>query len=369
LQAVKTLALALALLAAAPAGAETVYVSNEQDNTISVIDGVTFSVAATIAVGRRPRGIALSPDRRRLFVAIGDDDRIDVVDLAARKVVDVLPSGEDPELFAVHPDGKRLFVANENDNQVTVIDIAQKKIVREIEVGVEPEGMAVSPDGTLVVCTSETTSMAHFIDAGTYEVVDNVLVDTRPRMAAFTPDAKQVWVSSELRGTVSVLGAERREVEAIIEFAIPGVPRELVQAVGIALARDGRAYVALGPANRVAEIDMKSLKVLRYYLVGQRVWHIALSLDEKRLYSANGNSGDVTVIDLERRGHGRPDGAPFHQGAPEGGHRAGEGRWRLPGRQAPCLPRDGEGHGRRWTGCRSYREGDRLLPNAGVPDT
>jgi YVTN family beta-propeller protein len=26
-----------------------------------------------------------------------------------------------------------------------------------------------------------------------------------------------------------------------------------------------------------------------------------LSADEKRLYTANGNSGDVTVIDLERR--------------------------------------------------------------------
>jgi YVTN family beta-propeller protein len=40
--------------------------------------------------------------------------------------------------------------------------------------------------------------------------------------------------------------------------------------------------------------------VLRLYLVGQRVWHIALSPDERRLYSANGNSSDVSVIDLER---------------------------------------------------------------------
>jgi PQQ-dependent catabolism-associated beta-propeller protein len=300
-QALKNLALVLALLAASAAGAETVYVSNEQDNTISVIDGGTLAVTATIPVGRRPRGIALSPDKSQLYVAVGDDNRIDVVDLASRKVVDALPSGEDPELFVVHPDGKRLFVANENDNLVSVLDLEAKRVIEEIQVGVEPEGMAVSPDGRLVVCTSETTSMAHFIDAKTYEVVDNVLVDTRPRMAAFTADGKQVWVSSELRGTVTVMGAEHRGVEAIIEFPVPGVPRDLVQAVGIALARDGRGYVALGPANRVAEIDAKSFRVLRYYLVGQRVWHIALSADEKRLYAANGGSGDVTVIDLLRQ--------------------------------------------------------------------
>jgi PQQ-dependent catabolism-associated beta-propeller protein len=212
-----------------------------------------------------------------------------------------LPSGEDPERFVVHPDGKRLFVANENDNVVSVLDIEKRKVVEEIQVGVEPEGMAVSPDGRLVVCTSETTSMVHVIDAATYQVIDNVLIDTRPRAAAFSADGKEIWLTSELRGTATVIGADDRAVRGTIEFSVQGVPREQVQAVGVALTREGRAYVALGPANRVAEVDAKSLKVLRYYLVGQRVWNLALSGDEKRLYTANGNSGDVSVIDLERQ--------------------------------------------------------------------
>jgi YVTN family beta-propeller protein len=83
---------------------------------------------------------------------------------------------------------------------------------------------------------------------------------------------------------------------------VPGVPRELVQAVGIQLTRDGtRAFVALGPSNRVAEVDARTLQVTRLYLVGHRVWHIALAPDEKRLYTANGGSGDVSIIDLGRR--------------------------------------------------------------------
>ena len=61
-------------------------------------------------------------------------------------------------------------------------------------------------------------------------------------------------------------------------------------------ARSWRWAVELGP-----EVDPKSLQVRRYYLVGQRVWHIALSPDDKRLYTANGNSSDVSVIDLERQ--------------------------------------------------------------------
>ena len=38
------------------------YVTNEKDNTLSVIDMTTFDVVETIEVGERPRGFILSAD-------------------------------------------------------------------------------------------------------------------------------------------------------------------------------------------------------------------------------------------------------------------------------------------------------------------
>jgi YVTN family beta-propeller protein len=106
-------------------------------------------------------------------------------------------------------------------------------------------------------------------------------------------------VSSEIRGRVSVIDVASRNILAMIEFAVPGIALELLQPVGVQLMRDGkRAFAALGPANRVAEVDQQTFEVRRYYLVGQRVWHLALSLDESRLYTTNGNSSDISVIDL-----------------------------------------------------------------------
>lgn len=293
------MALVMLVFAATRVQAETIYVSNELDNTVAVIDGGTLALKAVWPVGRRPRGLALG--NGKLYVAVGDDNRIEIVDLQTGRVEGALPSGEDPEYFALHPDGRRLYVANENDGLVTVVDIEAKKILAEIEVGVEPEGMAASPDGKLVACTSETTSMLHVIDVERNETIHNLLIDTRPRAVRFSADSRHIWVTSELRGTVEIFETARLKSVGRIAFAIPGVPRESVQAVGLQLTRDGsRAFVALGPANRVAEIDARSLKVLRYHLTGQRVWHLALSPDEQRLYTANGNSGDVTVIDIAR---------------------------------------------------------------------
>src|SRR5208337_3909894 len=142
-------ALAVLALAFVPACKSTphsttrVYVSNEDGGSISVVDGQTGAVVATIPVGKRPRGMRLSPDGRLLYVALSGSpkggpgvdesklpppdrtaDGIGVVDLATQRLLRVLPSGADPEAFDVTPDGKTLYVSNEDAAQTSVVDLA-----------------------------------------------------------------------------------------------------------------------------------------------------------------------------------------------------------------------------------------------------
>ena len=190
-------------------------------------------------------------------------------------------------------------MANEDANTVTIIDLEKKVPLGEVQVGVEPEGMGISPDGKILVNTSETTNMAHFIDTQTRQIVANVLVDSRPRFAEFKHDGSELWVSSEVGGTVSVIDPVKREVSKKITFEIPGLRKEAIQPVGISITRDGKTgFVALGPANRVAVINAATHEVQKYLLVGQRVWHLAFTPDEKYLLTTNGVSNDVSVIDV-----------------------------------------------------------------------
>src|SRR5262245_18446274 len=110
----KALVLATCLLAPAGANAYTVYVTNEKDNTVSIIDSTTLEVTKTVKVGQRPRGVLLSKDHRWLLICASDDNIVQVYDARTLQFVKGLPSGQDPELFILHPSGNPLYVANED---------------------------------------------------------------------------------------------------------------------------------------------------------------------------------------------------------------------------------------------------------------
>ena len=159
----------------------------------------------------------------------------------------------------------------------------------------------MSPDGKVLVNTSETTNMAHFIDTDNEE-------DVRQR-AGRQPSARRHVQPRTARNSGSaprsaarlrVIDPKTRKI--IEEDRLPGAGRERggIQPVGIRITNDGKkAFVALGPANRVAVIDTATLKVEKYLLVGQRVWQMDFTPDDKLLFTTNGTSNDVSVIDVE----------------------------------------------------------------------
>src|SRR5918994_7119121 len=109
---------ALVLMVTSPLTAREIFVSNEKGNSISIVDGDSLEVIETVPVGNRPRGIALSPDGKYLYICPSDDDTIEIMDTETRKILGRLPSGPDPELLDLAPDGSLIYVANEDDNMV-----------------------------------------------------------------------------------------------------------------------------------------------------------------------------------------------------------------------------------------------------------
>src|SRR4051812_20080499 len=90
-----------------PAAPARIYVSNQLDNTVSVIDGGTHKIVATVRVGVSPAEMAVSPDRRSVYIANTGSDTVSVLDTADNTIARAiaLPRGSGPTGVALNPDG------------------------------------------------------------------------------------------------------------------------------------------------------------------------------------------------------------------------------------------------------------------------
>ena len=126
------------------------YVSNWGSRSLSIIDTEKNRRVRDITVGLRPNDMTLAPDGR-LFIACAGDNTVHVVQTkvvedpgqpasparrlwsGTREIISTSlypqsPEGSTPDAVIVSPDGKTLFVANADNNSVMVVDISDEKI-------------------------------------------------------------------------------------------------------------------------------------------------------------------------------------------------------------------------------------------------
>ena len=337
------------------AGTGYLFVSSEKDHAITVLDGKTYEVVKQIRTAARPRHLAFNPDRTRLYAACGEGNAIDIIDVAALELVDRIGPIDDPEAFDFSPDGETMYISLEDDAQLGILNLRAYFEGREekpeltvaevsatdddddddddddeeeeedeegedddeegedddgesipgmstVDVGEEPEGILVNRDGSLVFVTSEVANMVHVVDTATSEIRANIVAGNRPRRFAVPAGGNSLWVTNELSGSVSLIDLGSMKVTGTVEFKPKGFRPEDVTPVGITTTGDGKtAFVALGRANHVAVVDVASLNVEDYILVGSRAWNTTLNRDESLLFVANGLSDDISVIDVADR--------------------------------------------------------------------
>src|SRR5438132_284843 len=162
--------------------APVAYITNFEDDTVSVLDTATETVTATVPVGADPYGVAVGPDGRRVYVANVEDATVSVLDTATNTIVDTVPVGASPGGVAVSPAGTRVYVANacgtdsgcnSFDGLVSVIDTATNAIVATVPVGASPVGVAFAPSGGRVYVANRCgTDVSCAFGNGTMSAID-----------------------------------------------------------------------------------------------------------------------------------------------------------------------------------------------------
>lgn len=302
--------------------------------------GDTHKVSATISVGKTPFGIAVTPDGKYVYVTNSEDNTVSIISTASHSVVKVVPVDKFPGGIVVSLDGNFVYVGHYDAHTLAVISAKSEQVVEMVDIGDDLEGMMViSPDGKTIYAFYSPGEI-NIISAASKQFIGSIDVD--PSMdIAIAPDGKWLYVvnpgDDEL---VQISTATRKVMSSIplgqgahdftnlalnpsgdfvyvpvknLVLVISTASKEVVQSItvgkesldnfaltGIAVAPDGKfVYAANGEENSVAIISAVTNSVTETLAVGRGPVNIAINPSGKAIYVANFKDSSVSVIARE----------------------------------------------------------------------
>jgi YVTN family beta-propeller protein len=179
-------------------------------------------VVSTINVGNSPNGVSVNPNTNKAYVANNYDNTVSVIDGGTNKVVATLPGteippagitvGNSPQDVSVNPDTNKAYVANYDDNTVSVIDGRTNKVLSTINVGNTPYGVSVNPDTNMAYVANRNNGTVSVINGETNSVITNINVGRLPNDVKINPLTNLAYVSNEQDNTISVIDGNRYKV-------------------------------------------------------------------------------------------------------------------------------------------------------------
>jgi YVTN family beta-propeller protein len=236
-----------------------------QAGEVWAIDTETDAVVARVRVGRHPAHVVVSADSRWVYVTNGGDNTVSVVDTASLTVVDTLPTGAYPHGIRLSPDGRQAYVANLKGNTISVIDTVSRKTVDPIAVGRGPAQVGFTPDGRLAFVSLSLEGRVAVIDPVSRRVIRTVQVEAVPIQLYPTPDSRWLFVANQ--GSRNQPGQAVSLID-LSSFSIQRIPTGK-GAHGVVVGADGRyAYVTNLYANTVSVIDVQTRQSVATVVVG-----------------------------------------------------------------------------------------------------
>ena len=227
-------------------GTHTVYVVNNSDDSVSVIDGGNKTVIATVPVAPGPYSLAVDPGTHTVYAGSSDPHggagAVSVIDGSTHAVTATVPVGKYAGEVAVDPGSHIVYATNSGDDTMSLIDGSTHAVTATIPVAHWPKAVAVDPGTHVVyVATIDPETAPHdtqppsrsgrvsVIDASTRTVTATIPVGKDPDGLAVDPGTHTVYVPKYANDTLAVIDGATRAVTV----TAPLVPASLGHGVAV----------------------------------------------------------------------------------------------------------------------------------------
>jgi YVTN family beta-propeller protein len=284
--------------------------TNSAGDNVHLIDPATNKVVGEITGIEAGHGAGASPDGKEIYVSNEAESSLDIVDAKTLKILARVPLTAHPNNMAVGKDGRYVYVGIiQNPGGVDVIDTKTRTRVKNVPTKGTIHNAYVTPDGKYVVAGSIAGKTINVIDAKTNEPAFTIEMDlgVRPMTFNTNPDGSTKWIFTQLsafNGFAVVDFATRKELRRIQNPDLPPgketVPQGSDPSHGMAVTSDGKTLVVCSRLNNyLYSYSLPDLKLLgSAELTGKGAGWVTLTPDGKTAYVANPVTNDVSVVDV-----------------------------------------------------------------------
>ncbi|MFB6398495.1 hypothetical protein [Polymorphospora lycopeni] len=183
------------------------YVTLTNQGKVAVLDGASLTVEAVVEIGSiEPAKVAVNPVTNKVYVSNanrrGTDSSVTVIDGATNAITATIPVDRYALGISVNPVTNKIYVSNYTSETLTVIDGASNGIVGKAYVGGSPTGVEVNPaTNKIYVTIFEGKGAVTVVDSNTQQVRR---LRVRPAALGITvnPRSGRVYSSSQTEGSV-----------------------------------------------------------------------------------------------------------------------------------------------------------------------
>jgi len=297
-----------------------VYVPDEANGTVVVIDPTTYKILFRYPVGASPEHVTPDWDLQRLFVEASFGGRLTVIDpLTGRAVGHHTVPGPYNLYFTL--DGRMAIVVLDSrlsgaqyggQKQIRFYDRRTWRLIKALDVPYAgADHLDFSADGSYFLLSTEYTGWLVKVDVKKMSIVGAVHVGGLPIDVRLSPDGRVFYVANQATNGVSIIDAVHLRRLAFLPTGRG--------AHGEAISRDARwLYVTNRLAGTLSVIDFASRRVVQTWRIGGSPDMIAVSPNGTQLWISNRFGGTVSVINAHT-GHliklirvgGRPHGLAY----------------------------------------------------------
>jgi YVTN family beta-propeller protein len=273
-------------------------------------------VVTSVQVGRYPHGLAVDPERNRVYVADMNDDRLSVIDGDTDRVVATVRVGKGPRDVAVNPKMGRVYVAElglygMEDLRwlglrlyrplfaAAVVDEQTNDVLAHVVAGVNPWVVQASEVANRVYVGNYGSSSVSVIDGQSDEIVEEIDLGRFyvPHSIALNAPANRIYVGMSRHlgpidaGGGKVLVVDARSNEIVYTIRVGSRPYLAVN------TRTNRVYVTSRGSDILSVIDGSTNERIASVEVGSEPHGLAVDEARDLVYVANRGGASLTVVD------------------------------------------------------------------------